>query len=448
MELIFYCKIMNQTQSIILINMSKSILTTRDFLTQLAAEQGFPQSRIEPIIEKLTNEWYETADSLKELSDENWNQIGLPGRVVELIKRKLNELSEKKIDKGTDKTESLLNILVEQLLSQENGSQSLRECIETLQIIIYNISSTNPIDDRVRRLKKSNPKFNAKVGRHQLAVDYLKKIGFREERENLFMPDVNFEDINRTLEEINEFAENIGIPAKIAPRLESKMEIEEFDPYKSTFTQRNPDIPKIVTREHDPIAIIEEIKKIEESHDQLARQTSVSRDPVVYIIQGNNLNAALNRLNEEEKSRQNQEDEERQLHLINIQKVMKEREAMSNFQNKRKKQLEALQKREVYTRTLVRIRFPDRTLLQGTFSVKETERDIYTFVARSLAQAGRNFHLFFAPPKTIVKATQNDLKSYAPASLLNFGWNDVSETLPEHGPFLKEELLNHSQPLA
>mmetsp|Transcript_22044 Transcript_22044/g.21738 ORF Transcript_22044/g.21738 Transcript_22044/m.21738 type:complete len:340 (-) Transcript_22044:26-1045(-) len=338
----------------------------------------------------------------------------------------------------------MLHKLLEYFLSRDNGHQNLRETIETLQIIIYNIAITNPIDDRVRRLKKSNPKFNAKIGQHHIAIEYLKKIGFTEERENYYMPQVDFEEINRALDEVNEVAENIGLAPKLVPRTEITPEV--FNPYKPAITKTNPDVPKINSREHDPIAITEAIKKIEENHDQLARQTSVSRDPVVYRISDGNLNATLARLNEEEKNRY-QEDEERQINLRNIQRVMKEREELSKFQNKRKKQLEALQSREIYTRALIRIRFPDRTLLQGTFSVKETERDVYAFVASFLAQQGRKFHLFFSPPKTIVKATTKDLKSYAPATLLSFAWNDVNETLAEHGPFLNEDCLNRSQSL-
>ena len=406
-------------------------MTTRKFLTQLAQTNNLPQERIEPIIQKLENEWFETADSLKEISDEAWNQLGIPLRIKEMIKTKLTtELTQPEPPQQTP-TE-VLPSLVENLLNNETN-QELKDCIYTLQVIVANILKANPLDDRVRRLKISNPKLWDKVARHKDAKAYLTSLGFEEDRELLYMPQVNFQSLKKVLEELNEVAENIGLSKKEVPVIPDSAPVE-FDPYKTIVTKTNPDIPSIASRENDPIRAEEEAKRLQAERLQQAASMRVERNPQVFEVLGNTIPQV---------STQEESPDDENIQLRNIQSIMRQRESMSRFQSKRKLKLDKVKSQEFYTTCRVRVRFPNRQLLEGTFSVAETVQDVYTFVSECLEDPSKGFYLYVAPPKEVIKPSSQKLLNYAPATLFNFAWNNSQST----GVFLKAELTRNSRPL-
>lgn len=101
-----------------------------------------------------------------------------------------------------------------------------------------------------------------------------------------------------------------------------------------------------------------------------------------------------------------------------------------------------MEKKRVHTTACIRVRFPDRVLLQGTFSVKETIKDLTEFVQGSLATPERKFTLYISPPIQKLTNPKESLRSMAPATMVNFSWTDLQETKPTDGPFLNESLLS------
>jgi len=95
-----------------------------------------------------------------------------------------------------------------------------------------------------------------------------------------------------------------------------------------------------------------------------------------------------------------------------------------------------------YKKCFIRIRFPDRTELQGTFGPLEKPAVLYSLVLESLREENRNveFHLYTIPPKVIISANKDtnfrDL-GFLPAALVHFG---ISEGDQMQIPFLKEDL--------
>jgi hypothetical protein len=82
------------------------------------------------------------------------------------------------------------------------------------------------------------------------------------------------------------------------------------------------------------------------------------------------------------------------------------------------------------------VKFPDKILLQGEFSVKETARDLYQFVRSHLVQEGREFFLYENPLKRTIKDGSHVLQPLAPATILYFAWTGLDETNESHGPFI------------
>lgn len=65
-------------------------------------------------------------------------------------------------------------------------------------------------------------------------------------------------------------------------------------------------------------------------------------------------------------------------------KFLADVEKSTHFKNKRQEELERLQKKVIYTTSLIRVRFPDDYVLQGTFGALEKVENVYEFVRENL----------------------------------------------------------------
>jgi tether containing UBX domain for GLUT4 len=83
---------------------------------------------------------------------------------------------------------------------------------------------------------------------------------------------------------------------------------------------------------------------------------------------------------------------------------------------KKLRDAEQAKKMSRFAKVLIRVRLPDRTALQGTFTPSSTVRDIRKFVSEALRDpTATRFHLFVVPPKTILNV------GLAPAALVYMG---------------------------
>ena len=82
---------------------------------------------------------------------------------------------------------------------------------------------------------------------------------------------------------------------------------------------------------------------------------------------------------------------------------MADNEKNSHFKNKRQEELERLQKQPIHTTALVRIRFPDDYIIQGTFAGLEKIGELYKFVKENIFMKEREFYLYETPPKKVLK---------------------------------------------
>ncbi|KAJ8680691.1 hypothetical protein QAD02_016478 [Eretmocerus hayati] len=101
-------------------------------------------------------------------------------------------------------------------------------------------------------------------------------------------------------------------------------------------------------------------------------------------------------------------------------------------------------KERKYKYTLIRIRFPDNIILQGTFAVDEKYEDVLNFVREHLLTEEFSFHLITATrEKLSIADSDKTLESLnlVPAVILTFFWDSSGNTeVPVH--YLKEETLS------
>ncbi|XP_014644858.1 PREDICTED: tether containing UBX domain for GLUT4 isoform X3 [Ceratotherium simum simum] len=98
------------------------------------------------------------------------------------------------------------------------------------------------------------------------------------------------------------------------------------------------------------------------------------------------------------------------------------------------------EKLERYPKVVLRVLFPDRYILQGFFRPSETVGDLQDFVRSHLGNPELPFHLFIAPPKTVLDDHTMTLfqANLFPAALVHFGSEEPT------GFYLEARLLEHT----
>jgi len=100
-----------------------------------------------------------------------------------------------------------------------------------------------------------------------------------------------------------------------------------------------------------------------------------------------------------------------------------------------KKQLRQMHR---YKKAIIRVQFPDRTVIQGTFKPTETVQDVLDFIRSYLEDQNLDFYIYSTPPKSILNKDSRLLEvDCVPGALLYFGAvQDQKEN------FLKREFQN------
>lgn len=90
-----------------------------------------------------------------------------------------------------------------------------------------------------------------------------------------------------------------------------------------------------------------------------------------------------------------------------------------------------------YKSAVIRVQFPDRTVLQGCFTPLETIEVVQEFVREFLEDRSINFYLFTTPPKAVLPTESRLLElGCVPGALLHFGSTETCQS------YLKTNLLN------
>ncbi|KAF9359533.1 Tether containing UBX domain for GLUT4 [Mortierella sp. AD094] len=125
--------------------------------------------------------------------------------------------------------------------------------------------------------------------------------------------------------------------------------------------------------------------------------------------------------------------------LMNSQKAKREQEENRGFKTAAARAEEEKAREKRYPRTIIRIRFPDRVQLQGTFRSQETIGDLRKWVASACVGQGEKFDLYTTPPKKVLADNKQTLyqAGLAPQSIVYFSWVDTK--LNMNSPFLNGE---------
>ncbi|KAJ8374444.1 hypothetical protein SKAU_G00050240 [Synaphobranchus kaupii] len=125
------------------------------------------------------------------------------------------------------------------------------------------------------------------------------------------------------------------------------------------------------------------------------------------------------------------------------------------LRTKAMREREEQRERRKYNYTLLRVRLPDGTLLQGTFLARERVAALYQFVRESLVDGWQPFELVAPGGHKLKEAEEVALNecSLVPAALLSFSWDaavqaDIAAAGGQNPQLLREELQESMQTLS
>ena len=265
------------------------------------------------------------------------------------------------------------------------GRERVNNCVETLGKYLENIIN-NPDVEKYRKIRMHNRIFQDKVLPIEGTLEFLNAAGFRQ----MTLPNNGIED---------------------------------------DFLVWNPENCDI----NDLTMLCEALKSAETIPLELDRNLQVLLP--MQASERNELPPSFFNITSEEIKREQQlRSEAVELNQMLRTKAMRERDEKQSLRK--------------YKFSLIRIRFPDNIILQGTFSVRENFKSVVEFVSENLANNERPFTLRRLTGLTFNEETFDktllELELF-PAALLIFTDGSASEKTDDAAGYLKEELLSYIQ---
>lgn len=286
--------------------------------------------------------------------------------------------------------------------ANHKNKEKLEKCIELINKLVDNILQ-NPTEEKFRKIRLENPAFKEKVYSCKYADMVLKKSGFKATQVKKYEQDPNdssiqieitddcflYEDTN--LEPLNRLKEALSLGEPIVPQLNRDRKVYKIVSSKSVLA--NFDLSEEFYNLN-----IEDMRR-----EQALRNEALEKQGMLRT------------------------------------KAMRERD-------------EQLELRR-YNYCLIRIRFPNDYILQGLFKATETYEDLYKFVLASLEYEFLAFELFgHSLKKSTVASSTLAEAGLAPATLLNFRWNedsvnDMGQTRVNLNNYIKKDLIERASNL-
>ena len=395
------------------------------FIIEVAATLGRTPSQVESIVKKLVDEeWFDTIESLKSISDEHWSRLGVPRRLVDAIKNRLDdELPQLKpiTPPSTssnivlprepraelaplDINESMLaipaSILVDSVkkeiretvcydesLPDDAWRDTFVESLKILNTIVGNIL-TDTSNPKYRQIKSTNTKFQQNIGRWTSAINLLKALGFKLEEESWICSTMyvsRFVEIKTELE-------------KSLRELGTIVESCTFNPFKSSIVNAGdtfgaPNSRTIAEREAELEKLREEAAMVQRMGSDGTLGVALER-PRFVRLNGHITKSTFLEVQEDE-------EDDRSLMLSSMKSIAAAGEVSQKFKSREKMELERIRARQVYDSSRVRILFSDKTALELVVLPKETTQGLYRIFGECLKEKYRTsteWTLTISPP--------------------------------------------------
>ena len=349
-------------------------------LLSIGSELGRSPDQMQPVIQKIVAEnWYDSIESLQSVTEEQWKSFGLPQRLLDKVRERLSgEVTSGPVIvelAGPPDNSVLVSILIESIQIETDSAESFHNCLSTISTILGNILSES-VNEKYRKVRISNPKFQSSVAKFPSAISLLKSAGFVLDGEYyrcnvLYLS--RFTDIHNS---ISDAIEAIGV----GPRPE--LPVSLFNPFKESVANAGDTfgVPKgrlAVERQTELEEVRREAEEIKRKLNE-AKGEPLSRPVVVRL-------PPIEKKDKKKKKKSvdswGDEVEDQNLLMSNLRSIMSLNDA--KFKSREKAELEKLKARQ--NNCTVRLSFADRVNLEFVVSPGESVCSVYKIVNNCLS---------------------------------------------------------------
>ena len=266
-----------------------------------------------------------------------------------------------------------------------NSTDKVRVCIETLNKYIDNILKS-PSDEKYRKIKQSNKVFKERVA----ALKGVKE---------LLTMAIGFVDVKLPIaDDENEKEDFYVLSEGLA------METEKLSVIRSYLNEAEPLLP-----------ILDRNTKV---FEPVPGYRSLDIPSDFYQLSGQEI----------------KREQEAKTESMEKSKQLRTKSMKSDSQNQKR----------AYRFSLIRVRFPDGNILEGTFYSKDKLSDVFCFVKEALEYDWLPFTLSDASGKRLTKEEESlETLQLSPAAILNFNWEQgIAEDLQASNVNINQYLTN------
>jgi hypothetical protein len=374
-------------------------------LQEIGKEYDLDADVINPVIKKLNSEFYFKLKDVKNASESVWKSLGLPLNLFFLLKDKYDSVlssnqpqtqSTQQINQHTitmttssnakpihspqqqqhqhySKDEDENHLMM--ILTEINNIDISREVFKIIYNVIQNIVK-NPNDEKYRKINivKLLSKYN-----YISIKNLFQYLHFQQVEEFMY--------IIGTTTQLNDFF--MKLTTFITSNQIAKA---EFNPYEASYSSLNNDKSKIKAISNTETNFEDLYKEELKRRKQIVNNAKIDHNPRIILSQNTNIFGDSYDMNIiDEKSEDEKLIYKKSMELI-------QQNANDRFTLKSRTKFEKLINTPIYTKSDIRFRFPDGTLLEGSFALYETIGDIYAFIGSLLKNNKEKFTISTTPP--------------------------------------------------
>eukprot|EP00511_Aplanochytrium_stocchinoi_P001042 CAMPEP_0204843576 /NCGR_PEP_ID=MMETSP1346-20131115/48059_1 /ASSEMBLY_ACC=CAM_ASM_000771 /TAXON_ID=215587 /ORGANISM="Aplanochytrium stocchinoi, Strain GSBS06" /LENGTH=380 /DNA_ID=CAMNT_0051982739 /DNA_START=246 /DNA_END=1388 /DNA_ORIENTATION=+ len=303
--------------------------------------------------------------------------------------------------------------------------------VETLTKVVSNVVRF-PGEPRFRSLRLENPVVSKMVGLYEKSLEYLLLLGFEyetvdiEQRITLINAEENKPLLKIGLAVLEETALDLGISKEHLDGVLGRADensVKSFNPYSSMVVNLAP-APK---PSGGNTRMEKEVARLKQKREEVMEAAGIPERKLRVFEPTSNAEArrfSASRLGSLAPVKKSSSKSDNELLKEVIQTQQESQRRSQKFSTKAMRDLEKLKHARVFTRTLIRVQFPDRTMVEMWFSPAEIVADVLAEVNKCLKSAKDTpIYLYQTPPLRKLDLTMTlDKCGLKPAALIYAGW--------------------------
>jgi len=373
-----------------------------------------------------------------------------------------SSMDVEKDDINNNNNDNDIQETINSMLTQ-NFDQVSGPAIITILKYIYNIIKY-PDDSKYRTISTGNKAYIEKISNAKGVVMLLKVIGFSSVENSNPLSYVLNGDSSKIIPKLEqaelhliEAMNKLQIPEDDRPKKQSvvpnrnqSIPINAFDPYKTAVIRNTPQPYRVESEVDKKLALINK-RRLELEGDP----NSVERLTEVCMPDDDNKGGHLKQSDDIDIDNTGEKSDSK-IVARSIMNALKKSSDEAPLTTKAIRDLEKAQNEKVYSKTLIRIKFPDRVCVLGYFHPRHTTIDVYEWIYSCLIfenvdMKSKLLELYTSPPRFVLPLDKSLLElQLVPAALIHVSWTKKGQealtNLPSStiGSYLKESILSKS----